>query len=61
MSGTTATLQEELEIKLAFLEASNSELSDVVYRQQREIEALQERLGSLEEQLVVLRDAVLGG
>lgn len=61
MSGATAALQEELEIKLAFLEASNNELSDVVYRQQRELEALQQRLGSLEEQLAVLREAVLGG
>jgi SlyX protein len=38
---------ERLETKIAYLERSNSELSDVVYRQHREIEALQARLESL--------------
>ena len=38
---------EQIEIKIAFLERSNAELSDVVFRQHREIEALRERLESL--------------
>jgi uncharacterized coiled-coil protein SlyX len=38
---------ERLEIKIAFLEAANGELSDVVYRQQKEIDALRERMVSL--------------
>jgi SlyX protein len=35
---------ERLELKLAYLERANQELSDVVYRQQQDIEALQLRL-----------------
>lgn len=31
---------EQIETKIAFLERANAELSDVVFRQQREIEAL---------------------
>ena len=38
---------ERLETKLAFLERANNELSDVVYRQHREIEALRARVESL--------------
>jgi SlyX protein len=38
---------ERLESKLAFLERANNELSDVVYRQHREIQALRERLEAL--------------
>ncbi len=38
---------EQIEIKIAFLERSNAELSDVLFRQHREIEALRERLESL--------------
>jgi SlyX protein len=52
---------QELEIKLAFLERANSELSDVVYRQQRVLEAMQQRMQVLEAQLEVLRESVLGG
>lgn len=36
-----------LETKLAFLEKATNELSDVVYRQQRDIAALNERLATL--------------
>lgn len=32
--------RERLELKIAFLERANIELSDVVYRQQQEIDAL---------------------
>lgn len=38
---------ERLELKLAFLERANQELSDVVYRQQRDIESLQLQLREL--------------
>lgn len=38
---------EQIEIKIAFLERANAELSDVVFRQHREIEALRGRLESL--------------
>jgi len=38
---------ERLELKLAFLERSNQELSDVVYRQQQELDVLREQLRAL--------------
>ncbi len=38
---------ERLELKLAFLERANAELSDVVYRQHKELEALREALRAL--------------
>ena len=38
---------ERLEVKIAFLEATNNELSDVLYRQQQELDALRGRLKSL--------------
>ena len=38
---------ERLEIKIAFLEAANVELSDAVYRQQKELDALRERIAQL--------------
>ena len=38
---------EQLEIKIAFLERANAELSDVVFRQHRDIEALREQLSAL--------------
>ena len=38
---------ERLEIKLAFLERTANELSDVVYKQQQDIVALNERLALL--------------
>jgi SlyX protein len=38
---------ERLEIKLAFLERATNELSDVVYKQQLDIAALNERLTAL--------------
>jgi SlyX protein len=40
---------EQIHLKLAFLERANSELSDVVYRQQQEIQALSARLRELAE------------
>ena len=37
---------ERIELKIAFLERANIELSDVVYRQQRELEALRMQLAN---------------
>ncbi len=34
------TALEQIEMKIAFLEKANAELSDVVYRQQQELDAL---------------------
>ena len=42
---------ERLELKLAFLERANAELSDVVYRQHKEIEGLRDGLRALAEKL----------
>jgi SlyX protein len=42
---------ERLESKIAFLERANNELSDVVYRQHREIQALRAKLEALAERL----------
>ena len=38
-------------MKLAFLERANAELSDVVYRQHKELEALREGVRALAEKL----------
>ncbi|MGC3982166.1 MAG: SlyX family protein [Steroidobacteraceae bacterium] len=40
-------LLERLELKIAYLERANHELSDVVYRQQRELEELRIRVTNL--------------
>ncbi len=42
----TATL-EQIEIRIAYLEKANTELSDVVYQQRQEIEILRARLAAL--------------
>ncbi|HEU4603917.1 MAG TPA: SlyX family protein [Steroidobacteraceae bacterium] len=39
-----AEFRESIELKVAFLERANTELSDVVYRQQQEIAQLKEQL-----------------
>jgi uncharacterized coiled-coil protein SlyX len=36
--------RESIELKIAFLERANTELSDVVYRQQQELTLLKEQL-----------------
>lgn len=41
-----ATL-EQIESRMAYLEQANTELGDVVYRQQKDIEALRARLSEL--------------
>lgn len=38
---------ERLELKIAFLERANSELSDVVYKQQQELTEVKDRLDAL--------------
>jgi SlyX protein len=38
---------EKLETRIAYLEQANADLGDVVYRQQREIDALRDRLTTL--------------
>ena len=47
---------ERLELKIAFLERANNELSDVVYRQHREIQALRERVDALAERFDSVTD-----
>ncbi len=42
---------EQIETKIAFLERANAELSDVVFRQHRDIEALREQIASLASRL----------
>ena len=42
---------ERIETKIAFLESANAELSDVVYRQKKEIDELRERLAQLHSRL----------
>lgn len=42
----TMTL-EQIEIRITYLEQANTELSDVVYQQRRELEALRARLSEL--------------
>jgi uncharacterized coiled-coil protein SlyX len=42
---------ERLESKISFLERANTELSDVVYRQQREIAGLQQQLALLKDRV----------
>jgi SlyX protein len=47
---------EELEAKVAFIEAANNDLSAVVYRQQQEIDQLRMRVEALMRQLNDWRD-----
>jgi SlyX protein len=42
---------EHIEFKIAYLERSAAELSDVVFRQHREIQALQAQVDALKERL----------
>ena len=48
---------ERLEMKIAFLERANNDLSDVVYRQQREIQGLRARIEALAERVGSMRSA----
>ena len=42
---------ERLEMKIAYLERANIELSDVVYRQQREIDGLRAKIEALSDRV----------
>ena len=48
---TLAQAFESLETKIAYLERANTELSDVVYRQKKEIDELKARLSILSSRL----------
>lgn len=52
-----ATPIEQIETKIAFLERANAELSDVVFRQHREIEALRLRIDALVERFAAAQSA----
>ncbi len=43
----TVPALEQIETKIAFLESANAELSDVVFRQHREIEILRAQIAAL--------------
>jgi len=47
---------ERIELKLAFLERANQELSDVVYRQQQELDALRLQVKDLLGRVESLRE-----
>ncbi len=47
----SSEINERIELKIAFLERANSELSDVVYDQQRQIEELRLQLAALSARL----------
>ena len=48
---------EQVEIKIAFLEHANAELSDVVTRQQRDIDALRDQIAALAARIQALRES----
>jgi uncharacterized coiled-coil protein SlyX len=48
---------ERIETKIAFLERANAELSDIVFRQYREIEALRARVNALIERFEAAQSA----
>ncbi|MGB6452828.1 MAG: SlyX family protein [Steroidobacteraceae bacterium] len=45
---------EQIETKIAFLERANTELSDVVFRQHREIETLRAQVAALADRIEVM-------
>jgi uncharacterized coiled-coil protein SlyX len=48
---------ERIETRLAFLERANGELSDVVFRQQQEIQSLRVRVAALSHRLAAAESA----
>ncbi len=46
---------ERIELKLAFMERAAQELSDVVYRQQQELDALRTQLAALASRIDTIR------
>lgn len=49
---------EQLEIKVAFLEEANTQLSELVYRQRQELEALRTQLAGFVERIEAAREQV---
>ena len=49
----TGEALERLELKIAYLERASQELSDVLYRQQQQIEDLRQRLATLQGRMEV--------
>ncbi|HTE43192.1 MAG TPA: SlyX family protein [Steroidobacteraceae bacterium] len=49
------TALERLELKVAYLERANNDLSDVVYRQQGEIDALRVQLQRVDARMTALQ------
>ena len=47
---------ERVELKVAYLERANNELSDVVYGQQQQIDALRQQLREMVDRLAAARD-----
>lgn len=47
MTGSVEQRIEQLEFRIAYLEQTNSTLSDTMVQQQKELEALKDRLGLL--------------
>jgi SlyX protein len=47
---------EQLEIKVAYLEEANAQLSDMVYRQRQELEALRVQLAGFMERVEAARE-----
>ncbi|MSQ68983.1 MAG: SlyX family protein [Gammaproteobacteria bacterium] len=52
--------RERIELKIAYLESANQALSAVVYRQQRELDVLRERVGMVAERLESLLTVATG-
>ena len=46
---------ERIELKIAYLESANQELSDIVYRQQRDIDTLRVQMSAYQRQLEAWR------
>jgi SlyX protein len=46
---------ERIELKIAYLESANQELSDIVYRQQRDIDVLRAQMSAYQRQLEAWR------
>jgi uncharacterized coiled-coil protein SlyX len=56
-SNMTDATSERIEMKLAYLEQANQELSDVVYRQEQEIQKLVLQLAALSNRMDSMRGA----
>ena len=52
---------EQIETKIAFLERANAELSDVVFRQHRDIEMLREQVAALASRIEAAQSAASVG